>query len=124
MTHTPYNKNLKQFSRDLRNNSTMGEIMLWQGLKKKQMMGYTFNRQKPLFNYIADFYCKALNLVIEVDGDSHIGKEDYDHQRTLDLEEQGLTVLRFEDALVKANLNYVLIEIESWIKAHKLKENK
>ena len=101
----------------------MGEILLWQGLKRKQMLGYTFNRQKPLLNYIADFYCKALNLVIEVDGDSHIGKEDYDHQRTLDLEAQGLTVLRFEDALVKTNLNYVLMEIENWIKAHQLKEN-
>lgn len=121
MTHTPYNKKLKQFSRDHRNNSTMGEIMLWQGLKRKQMLGYTFNRQKPLLNYIADFYCKQLNLVIEVDGDSHIGKEDYDLQRTLDLQKQGLTVLRFDDALVKANLNYVLKEIETWIKTQQLK---
>ena len=123
MTHTPYNKNLKQYSRNLRNESTVGEVMLRQGLKRKQMLGYTFNRQKPLLNYIADVYCKALNLVIEVDGDSHIGKEDYDNQRTLDLQELGLTVLRFEDALVKANLNYVLMEIERWIKAQQLKEN-
>jgi very-short-patch-repair endonuclease len=123
MTQTPYNKNLKQYSRNLRNESTVGEVMLWQGLKRKQMLGYTFNRQKPLLNYIADFYCKVLNLVIEVDGDSHIGKEDYDNQRTLDLQEQGLTVLRFDDALVKANLNYVLMEIETWIKTHQLKEN-
>lgn len=85
MAPIPYNKNLKGFSRDLRIESTVGEVMLWQGLKKKQMLGYTFNRQKPLLNYIADFYCKPLKLIIEVDGDSHIGKEDYDSKRTKDL---------------------------------------
>lgn len=115
MTQIPYNKKLKDFSREMRNESTAGEVMLWQGLKKKQMLGYTFNRQKPLLNYIADFYCKPLNLVIEVDGDSHLGKEAYDLIRTKELESQGLTVLRFEDAKVKADLNFVLNEIETWI---------
>lgn len=85
MAPIPYNKKLKGFSRDLRIESTVGEVMLWQGLKKKQMLGYTFNRQKPLLNYIADFYCKPLKLISEVDGDSHIGKEDYDSKRTKDL---------------------------------------
>ncbi len=116
MAHVEYNKNLKEYSREHRNNSTLGEILLWQGLKRKQMLGYTFNRQKPLLNYIADFYCKPLNLVIEVDGDSHIGKEKYDQKRTMGLEAEGLTVLRFEDAFVKSNLNSVLLEIEAWIK--------
>ena len=120
MAHIPYNKKLKQYSRNMRNTSTLGEVMLWQGLKKKQMMGYTFNRQKPLLNYIADFYCKPLQLVIEVDGDSHIGKEEYDQQRTLDLEEEGLTVLRFKDDMVRTNLNVVLTEIEQWIKDNEI----
>jgi very-short-patch-repair endonuclease len=68
MYYLPYNKNLKAFSRKLRNNSTLGEILLWKQLRAGSMDGYTFNRQKPLGNYIVDFYCKPLNLVIEVDG--------------------------------------------------------
>ncbi len=67
----PYNKNLKTFSRKLRNNSTEGEILLWKKLSAGSMMNYTFNRQKPLKRYIVDFYCKPLNLVIEVDGGYH-----------------------------------------------------
>ena len=115
MTYQPYNKKLKQYSRENRNKSTLGEVLLWEGLKKKKMLGYTFNRQKPLLNYIADFYCKRLNLIIEVDGDSHIGKEKYDKKRQTQLESLGLTFLRFEDDYVRHNLNGVLIEIEKWI---------
>ena len=115
MSHLPYNKNLKQYSRENRNVSTLGEVLLWEGLKKKQMLGYTFNRQKPLLNYIADFYCKPLDLVIEIDGDSHIGKETYDKKRQQDLEKLGLSVLRFEDEYVRQNLNGVLLEIEKWV---------
>ena len=69
-----YNKNLKEFSRKLRNNSTLGEILLWKQLRGGKIRGYTFNRQKPLANYIVDFYCKSLRLVIEVDGGYHLKK--------------------------------------------------
>lgn len=72
MYYLPYNKNLKQFSRNLRNNSTLSEVLLWQQLRAGNISGYKFNRQKPLDNYIVDFYCKKLNLVIEVDGASHL----------------------------------------------------
>lgn len=71
MYHIPYDKNLKEFSRYLRNNSTTAEVLLWHYLKASQMHGYSFNRQKPLGRYIVDFYCRKLNLVIEIDGDSH-----------------------------------------------------
>lgn len=67
----PYNPNLKELARKLRNNSTQSEIRLWQYLKGKQMMGYDFHRQKPLLNYIADFFCHELALVIELDGYTH-----------------------------------------------------
>jgi very-short-patch-repair endonuclease len=77
MYYLPYNKNLKQFSRNLRNNSTLGEVLLWNELKAGKMYGYKFNRQKPLGNYIVDFYCKSLALVIEVDGESHYSEEAY-----------------------------------------------
>ncbi len=67
----PYNPNLKELARKLRNNSTKAEIILWLKLKGKQMYGYDFHRQKPLDNYIADFFCHELMLAIEVDGYSH-----------------------------------------------------
>lgn len=75
MQFVPYNKNLKEFSRELRSHSTLAEILLWQKLRASQFRGYAFNRQKPLDNYIVDFYCRKLNLVIEIDGDSHFYAE-------------------------------------------------
>lgn len=67
----PYNPKLKEFARKLRNESTFTEIMVWNYLKKKQMRGYDFDRQRPIDNYIVDFYCKNLQLAIEIDGESH-----------------------------------------------------
>ena len=115
MKYIPYNKNLKKFSRKLRNHSTLSEIILWKCLRAKQMKGYTFNRQKPLLNYIVDFYCKPLNLVIEVDGSSHDYKYDADVKRQKELEGYGLFFLRFDDKEVKTDLNNVLRTIEIWI---------
>ncbi len=71
----PYNPKLKELARKLRNDSTFTEIILWNYLKKKQMRGFDFDRQKPIDNYIVDFYCKDLKLAIEIDGESHYGKE-------------------------------------------------
>jgi len=82
----PYNKNLKEFSRRLRKNSTLGEILLWQRLRAGSMMNYTFNRQKPLGRYIVDFYSKPLKLVIEIDGAYHFEEE----QKVKDNERQKL----------------------------------
>ena len=115
MKHIPYDKNLKEFSRTLRNNSTLSEIILWKCLRTKQMKGYTFNRQKPLLNYIVDFYCKPLKLVIEIDGDSHNNKYEADLKRQKELESYGLFFLRFDDKEVKTDLNNVLRSIEIWI---------
>ena len=67
----PYNLKLKELARDLRNNSTKSEVILWLKLKGKQMYGYDFHRQKPIDNYIVDFFCHELMLAIEVDGYSH-----------------------------------------------------
>lgn len=117
MYFIPYNTSLKDFSRKLRNNSTLSEVLLWNELKNKKMLGYQFNRQKPLGQYIVDFYCKPLNLVIEVDGESH-GHEDIylnDIKRQQVLESKGLTFLRFDDMEVKFALNNVLRSIEGFI---------
>lgn len=66
-----YNPKLKELARQLRNNATKSEVLLWQKLKRGQMYGYDFHRQKPIDEYIVDFFCNRLRLAIEVDGYSH-----------------------------------------------------
>ena len=80
-------------------------------------MNYKFNRQKPLGNYIVDFYCKALNLVIEVDGAYHFEDEQKikDEVRERVLKSMGLNFLRFQDEEVKKDLSIVLNQIENYI---------
>jgi very-short-patch-repair endonuclease len=104
--YLPYNRNLKEFSRKLRNHSTLGEILLWKRLRAGSMKGYTFNRQKPLSNYIVDFYCKPLKLVIEVDGAYHYWEKQKlkDKERQQVIEKMGLHFLRFHDEQVRKDL--------------------
>ena len=113
MHFLPYNKTLKEFSRDLRSHSTLSEILLWQKLRAGQFRGYDFNRQKPLGNYIVDFYCRKTNLVIEVDGGSHDYEDAVveDGKRQQILEELGVSFLRFSDWEVKNAMSFVLGEI-------------
>lgn len=106
---------LKKFARELRNNSTLAEIMLWNEIKGRRLRGYQFMRQKPIDKYIVDFFCSKLKLIIEIDGESHIGKEEYDRERQDDLESLGLTVLRFDDLEVCYNLDNVIKTLENWI---------
>ena len=72
-------------------------------------------RQKPIGTYIVDFYCSKLKLVIEIDGESHSGKFDYDMRRQQFLESMGLTVLRFNDIEVKRDTDNVMMAIGDWI---------
>ena len=113
MHFIPYNRTLREFSRDLRSHSTLSEILLWQKLRASQFRGYAFNRQKPLGNYIVDFYCRKTNLVIEVDGGSHDYEEAVveDRKRQQILEELGVSFLRFSDWEVKNAMSFVLGEI-------------
>ena len=113
-----YNPKLKQLSRNLRNNSTLAEVLLWQQIKGRKIRGYQFSRQKPIGNYIVDFYCSKLKLVIEIDGRSHNDKFKYDRRRQNFLEKIGLTVLRFDDLDVKKNLSGVIEAIDTWIDKH------
>ncbi len=112
-----YKKSRKEFSRFLRNNSTLSEVLLWNELRAGKMLGYKFNRQKPLGNYIVDFYCKKLSLVIEVDGSSHASEEAFikDAKRQKILEEMGLKFIRVDDSDVKFNISNVLLTIEACI---------
>jgi very-short-patch-repair endonuclease len=113
MHFIPYNRTLREFSRDLRSHSTLSEILLWQKLRASQFRGYAFNRQKPLGNYIVDFYCRKINLIIEIDGGSHDYEEAVveDRKRQQILEELGVSFLRFSDWEVKNAMSFVLGEI-------------
>ncbi len=114
-----YNSKLKERARYLRNNSTLSEVSLWRHLKGKQMLGFDFDRQKPIDNYIVDFFCNELMLAIEIDGDSHDSKVEYDKNRQTKLESLGLHFLRFSDLDVKSNMEGVISTIENWILGNK-----
>jgi len=111
----PYNENLRAFARNLRKASTLSEVLLWQRLSKKQLLGLDFNRQKIIGNYIVDFFCLEKKLAIEVDGESHNEKIDYDAERDKYLESLGIKVLRIHDLEVKINLDGVVWHIEKFI---------
>jgi len=119
-----YNPILKYRSQNLRNNSTLGEVLLWQHLKGRKMKGYQFNRQKPIGNYIVDFYCRKLKLIIEVDGETHFydGEQEKDEKRQMKLEALGMQFLRFNDLDVKQNIEGVVIRIEEWIEEFEKKK--
>ncbi len=103
----PYNPDLKEFARQMRNNSTKGEIKFGCELLGNRKSGYQFYRQKILLNYIVDFYCAKLKLVIEIDGTSHLEKTDYDRNKDKDLELLGLKVIRYNDLNVLNNFELV-----------------
>ena len=115
----PYNPDLKQLAKELRKNMTLSEVLLWNELKQKKMLGLDFDRQRPINNYIVDFYCKELSLAIEIDGDTHIFKYDYDEERQTSLEKMGVHFLRFDDIDVKRSMFNVLRVIEDWIGRNK-----
>ena len=89
----PYNKNLKERARKLRQAGNLSEVLFWNQVKNKQFKGFDFDRQKIVGNYIVDFYCTNCNVVIEIDGSSHDDKQEYDAERDAYLESLGLTVI-------------------------------
>ncbi|MFH7764838.1 endonuclease domain-containing protein [Acinetobacter sp. BSP-28] len=113
----PYNKNLKQASRDLRNNMTEAEKLFWSKLRGKQILGLQFYRQKPILNYIVDFYCPAANLVIECDGSQHYTEEglEADQIRDETLAQLGLRVLRFDNGQMINHLDSIIERIYQFI---------
>lgn len=108
----PYNPKLVPIARKLRNNSTLSEVLLWMKLRNNQFMGYDFDRQKPIANYIVDFYCRELMLVIEIDGASHDQKPEEDLARQQEIESFGITVIRFTDLAVKQHMIEVLEQLK------------
>ena len=112
----PYRRDLKSRAQKLRRNQTDTEEELWQRIRKKSL-GVEFHRQVPMLDYIVDFYCHEIGLVIEVDGNSHDYKYEYDAKRQGRLEKEGVAFIRFTDIEVKKDMFSVLLALE-----HKIDE--
>ena len=122
-----YNSKLQPYANELRKNGTKAEACLWKYvLRAGTMKKYKFNRQRPVLNYIADFMCKELMLIVEVDGITHQSKKAFikDEKREADLKSIGFSILRFSDWEVLNRMVDVDIAIGEWIESKLLEIEK
>ena len=118
--YIPYNKALTQKARENRKNPTAAEKKLWyEVLGNKRLDNLKFTRQKPLDEYIVDFYCAELMLAIEIDGDTHTDQKQYDKRRTENLNKYGVEMIRYTNAEVLNNLEGVYQNLRERISAIK-----
>ncbi len=96
---------------------TYSEVKLWNEIKNAQLLGYDFDRQRPIGNYIVDFYCKDLQLALEVDGITHLDDNIMarDLLRQKELEVAGVSFLRFDALLIVNKVEAAVREIKKWI---------
>ncbi len=110
-----YQNHLKPYAQKLRQSGNLSEVLLWNEIKGNKL-GYRFLRQRPLGNYIVDFFCHSLALAIEIDGAaSHDSKIERDEKRQKELEEMGINIIRCKDAEVRYNLDGVVAMIKAEI---------
>ena len=109
----PYRQDLKKLAGRLRRQMTDAELKLWSRIRGKQICGVQFYRQKPLLDFIVDFYAPAARLVVEVDGGQHFEPEHKarDALRDQRLEKLGILVLRFDNVQVLKELDAVVEQI-------------
>lgn len=103
------------WARSHRRTETLAEAALWALLRNRQLLGQKFRRQHPIGRYFADFYCPAARLAIEADGSSHEGRALRDRRRDLWLRRQGITLLRFPNAMILHQSQLVLDQIRDAI---------
>jgi very-short-patch-repair endonuclease len=108
----PYNPKLKERAKELRKAGNLSEVLFWNQVKNHQFLNLDFHRQKIIGNYIVDFYCPELQLVVEIDGSSHDDKLEYDAERDAYIQGLGLKILHYDDAAVKQNLNAVMDDLK------------
>ena len=96
---------------------TFSEVKLWNEIKNGQLMGYDFDRQRPIGSYVVDFYCKDLLLALEIDGITHQDEKVMykDEIRQKELQDLGVTFLRFDALLVINKVEAAVKEIARWI---------
>jgi very-short-patch-repair endonuclease len=100
----------------LRRNMTPSEELLWNKLKGKQILGVRFRRQHPISTYIVDFYCHAARLVVELDGKIHLTKMESDRERTKEIEDLGLRIIRFSNKEAEERIDNIVAKITSVVK--------
>src|SRR6266487_2024721 len=100
-----HNKSLQERAKQLRQEMTPAETILWKYLRTDQLGGLHFRRQQVLERFIVDFYCHAARLVIEIDGEIHASQADYDAERDAYLIASGMRVLRFSNEQIMADLS-------------------
>ena len=115
----PYNPKLKEKAKQLRKAGNLSEVILWNNLKNKQLLGLDFDRQKIIGNYIVDFFVRNMMTVIEIDGESHDYKGEYDVIRENYLKSLGLEILHFQDIEVKKATGQVLESLYSFFENKK-----
>src|SRR5438552_19188504 len=108
---------LKARRRELRNDPTPAEAILWQHLRRRQILGKKFRRQYSIGRYIVDFFCVECDIAVELDGVPHFQelKVDYEAERTAFLESLGIQIIRFENRIVYENVEAVLETIREAI---------
>jgi len=107
-----YNKNLKQFAQELRTQSvSKAEKKIWKSILSKEQLGERFIRQRPIHNFIVDFFCPKLGIIIEIDGNSHLNKGEYDFYREEKLKSLGYEIIRFSEGEVLNQLDEVTDKI-------------
>ena len=106
-------KNIFEKANELRKNMTLAERIMWDELKNRRLFKVRFRRQHPIDNYIVDFYCHEIKLVIEIDGEVHLQNEviEYDDGRTHDIEKLGIKILRFTNEQVYYHRSKVIKKI-------------
>lgn len=101
----PFNPKLKEKAMTLRKAGNLSEVLFWNKVKNKQLLNLDFERQKIIGNYIVDFYCAELGLIVEIDGESHNFKGEYDIERDKYLHSFGLKIIRVDDIIIKKDLD-------------------
>jgi very-short-patch-repair endonuclease len=114
----PYNPHLIPLTREKRKLGILAEVLFWKQVRNKSFHRIDFDRQRIIGNYIVDFYVKTLGLVVEIDGDSHDLKQEYDLERTAFMENLGLRVFIISDWDVKQNLSIATKDLENFIIAN------
>ena len=111
----PANNSLSVKAKALRKAGVLSEVLFWLQVRDNTFWSIDFDRQRVIGSFIVDFYVKSLGLVIEIDGSSHDGKEEYDENRAIFLKDLGLEVYRISDSRIKHNLFTVMQELEEYI---------
>ena len=110
----PFNPALKERAKELRKARNLAEVVFWQQVHKRKFKGYDFDRQKIIGNYIVDFYCANVGVVVEIDGSSHDHKQDYDARRDAYMRSLGLTIIRIPASGVLKHL----VQTMAWLEEH------